>query len=406
MNNFEKAILSVSQLNFYIKNILDADMRLNHIIVRGEISNFTNHYKTGHLYFSLKDNSSIIKAVMFKTSAARLRFSPENGMSVIVFGRVGVYERDGVYQIYAEELQPDGAGALAIAFEQLKEKLLKEGIFDERKKKPIPLYPSAVGVITSPTGAAVKDIFSIIGRRNPSVKIIFSPVTVQGDGAPEQLTASLKKMNALRCCDVIIIGRGGGSAEDLWAFNDENLAREIAASKIPVISAVGHETDFTICDFAADLRAPTPSAAAELCVQDSGELLQTLSRLRHTLERGMSFRLSEEKSRLKLISSSKYLKSPGFFIDSQKQTIDFLSKAMLEYFITLLKSDYNRVKLASSKLEVLNPLGVLLRGYSFTMLEGRTVSSIKDLKIGETTETRLADGSFVSEIKSISTLVG
>ena len=254
-------VLSVSQLNRYIKMNFDADENLANIFISGEISNFTNHYRTGHLYFTLKDDSAAVRAVMFNSSAKRLKFMPEDGMKVIARGRVSVYEASGQYQLYVDDMQPDGVGALNLAYEQLKDKLQKEGLFSELHKKPLPPYAEKVGVITSPTGAAVRDIINVLGRRFPYAEIVFCPVLVQGDGAHLQLTDAVNLFNSERAADVIIIGRGGGSIEDLWEFNDEGLARAVYNSEIPVISAVGHETDFTICDFVADMRAPTPSAA-------------------------------------------------------------------------------------------------------------------------------------------------
>ena len=265
-------VLTIAQLNRYVKSRLDADENLYNVFLVGEISNFTDHYKTGHFYFTLKDSDAQIKAVMFRQNALRVKFKPENGLKVIVRGRVSLYEAAGSYQVFVDDMQPDGVGALNLAFEQLKERLQKEGLFDEAHKKPLPRYPQRIGVITSETGAAVQDILNILGRRFPYAEVVLAPVLVQGDGAPEQMIAALQDFNRLQNADVIIIGRGGGSAEDLWAFNDENLAYAVYRSEIPVISAVGHETDFTICDFVADLRAPTPSAAAELAVPDQTEL--------------------------------------------------------------------------------------------------------------------------------------
>ena len=276
-------VLSVSQLNRYIKMNFDADENLANIFISGEISNFTNHYRTGHLYFTLKDDSSAVRAVMFNSSAKRLKFMPEDGMKVIARGRVSVYEASGQYQLYVDDMQPDGVGALNLAYEQLKEKLQKEGLFSELHKKPLPPYPEKVGVITSPTGAAVRDIINVLGRRFSYAEIVFCPVLVQGDGAHLQLTDAVNLFNSERAADVIIIGRGGGSIEDLWEFNDEGLARAVYNSEIPVISAVGHETDFTICDFVADMRAPTPSAAAELAVPDANELQYALSALKNRM---------------------------------------------------------------------------------------------------------------------------
>ena len=277
--------VTVSQLNTYIRSRMEEDPTLQSLFVVGEISNFTDHYRSGHLYLSLKDEKSVIRAVMFAQYARRLRFRPEDGMKVIARGRVGVYEANGQYQLYIEDMQPDGLGALNLAFEQLKQKLEKEGLFARERKKPLPKYPERIGVITSPTGAAVQDITTILARRFPLAEIVFCPVLVQGEGAAPQIVKALEEMNRRQAADVIILGRGGGSLEDLWAFNEESVARAVAASEIPVISAVGHETDFTICDFAADCRAATPSAAAELAVPDQLALKASLLSVEGSLVR-------------------------------------------------------------------------------------------------------------------------
>ena len=303
-------VLSVSQLNRYIKMNFDADENLANIFISGEISNFTNHYRTGHLYFTLKDDSAAVRAVMFNSSAKRLKFMPEDGMKVIARGRVSVYEASGQYQLYVDDMQPDGVGALNLAYEQLKEKLQKEGLFSELHKKPLPPYPEKVGVITSPTGAAVRDIINVLGRRFPYAEIVFCPVLVQGEGAHLQLTDAVNLFNSERAADVIIIGRGGGSIEDLWEFNDEGLARAVYNSEIPVISAVGHETDFTICDFVADMRAPTPSVAAELAVPDANELQYALSALKNRMFLNVSSGIADRRSRLEYLTSKGALKSP------------------------------------------------------------------------------------------------
>ncbi|MBQ3004952.1 MAG: exodeoxyribonuclease VII large subunit, partial [Clostridia bacterium] len=264
--------ITVSQLNAYLKSIIEYDDNLRDFYLKGEISNFTNHYRTGHLYMTLKDGESQVKAVMFRSAAQKLKFRPENSMQIIARGRISVYERDGQYQFYIEEMQPDGVGALALAFEQLKKKLENEGLFSKEYKKPIPEFPERIGVVTSPTGAAIQDILNVLGRRYPKAEVIFAPVQVQGDSASGQIAKAIFEFNQKKCADVLIVGRGGGSIEDLWAFNEEVVARAVFASKIPIISAVGHETDFTICDFVADLRAPTPSAAAELATPDIDKL--------------------------------------------------------------------------------------------------------------------------------------
>lgn len=315
-------VLSVSQLNRYIKMNFDADENLVNIFISGEISNFTNHYRTGHLYFTLKDDSAAVRAVMFNSSAKRLKFMPEDGMKVIARGRVSVYEASGQYQLYVDDMQPDGVGALNLAYEQLKEKLQKEGLFSELHKKPLPPYPEKVGVITSPTGAAVRDIINVLGRRFPYAEIVFCPVLVQGDGAHLQLTDAVNMFNSERAADVIIIGRGGGSIEDLWEFNDEGLARAVYNSDIPVISAVGHETDFTICDFVADMRAPTPSAAAELAVPDANELQYALSALKNRMFLNVSSGIADRRSRLEYLTSKGALKSPDEMLSNRSQRLD------------------------------------------------------------------------------------
>ena len=306
----ERRIITVSELNEYIKMVLEHDELLMRIFVKGEISNFTNHYKTGHFYFSLKDEGGTVRAVMFRGSAARLKFMPENGMRVIVGGRVGVFPRDGQYQIYAETMEPDGIGALYIAYEQLKKKLEAEGLFDASKKKPLPKIPTRIGVITSPTGAAIRDIIHILGRRFPLARVILYPALVQGEGAAPDLVRGLDYFNQMGNVDVIIIGRGGGSLEDLWAFNDETLARHVAASRIPVISAVGHETDFTLCDFAASRRAPTPSAAAEIAVPETEELARKLANVTSRIELLLEGRLKLYRERLARAAGARVLKDP------------------------------------------------------------------------------------------------
>lgn len=325
-------VLSVSQLNRYIKMNFDADENLANIFISGEISNFTNHYRTGHLYFTLKDDSSAVRAVMFNSSAKRLKFMPEDGMKVIARGRVSVYEASGQYQLYVDDMQPDGVGALNLAYEQLKEKLQKEGLFSELHKKPLPPYPEKVGVITSPTGAAVRDIINVLGRRFSYAEIVFCPVLVQGDGAHLQLTDAVNLFNSERAADVIIIGRGGGSIEDLWEFNDEGLARAVYNSEIPVISAVGHETDFTICDFVADMRAPTPSAAAELAVPDANELQYALSALKNRMFLNVSSGIADRRSRLEYLTSKGVLKSPDEMLSNRSQRLDTAFSKMLSSY--------------------------------------------------------------------------
>ena len=383
---------SVSEINSYIKRKFDTDMVLQSVIVSGEISNFNNHYKSGHLYFSLKDDTAAIKAVMFSRQAAKLRFTPENGMKVLAFGRIAVFERDGVYQIYVEALEPDGAGALAAAFEQMKKRLAAQGLFDEAHKKPIPFFPKKIGVITSPTGAAVQDIFNVTGRRFPIGDIVFCPVTVQGPTAPADMIDALERLQKLGGIDVIIIGRGGGSMEDLWCFNDELLARAIYACPIPVISAVGHETDFTICDFVSDLRAPTPSAAAELAVPDLNGLLMELASLGDRMYGAYQRKLANERKRLELILSARDFTSPGRFFDAEKHQTALLTARLTAASHRLLDREKLRLSRTVAALESLNPLSVLLRGYAAVSDGDRIVSSVAGIEPGQDITVTMADG--------------
>ena len=383
---------SVSEINNYIKRKFDTDMVLQNVIVSGEISNFNNHYKSGHLYFSLKDDSAAIRCVMFSRQAAKLKFTPESGMSVLVFGRIAVFERDGVYQIYAESMEPDGAGALAAAFEQMKKRLAAQGLFDEAHKKPIPFFPKKIGVITSPTGAAVQDIFNVTGRRFPIGDIVFCPVTVQGPTAPADMIDALERLQKLGGIDVIIIGRGGGSMEDLWCFNDELLARAIYACPIPVISAVGHETDFTICDFVSDLRAPTPSAAAELAVPDLSGLLMELDSLGDRLYGAYRRRIANERRRLELLLSARDFTSPGRFFDAEKHQTAMLTARLEAASHRLLDREKLRLSRSVAALESLNPLSVLLRGFAAVSDGERIVSSVSDIEPGQDITVTMADG--------------
>lgn len=357
------SILSVTQINTYLKSIIDNDFNLKNIYVSGEISNFTNHYRTGHFYFTLKDESSSIKAVMFRSAASRLRFEPENGMKVLIRCSVSVYERDGIYQLYCEDMQPDGIGELTIAFEQLKNRLYKEGLFSEENKKTLPQFPSAIGIVTSPTGAALQDIINVISRRYPCAQLILAPVQVQGDSASHQIAEAINEFNRKKAADVLIVGRGGGSIEDLWAFNEEEVARAIFSSVIPVISAVGHETDFTISDFVADLRAPTPSAAAEIAVPDYREVLYSIDK---TLD-GMyeCIMRSIDSYTIKLLGYEKTLSdnSPQKIIQMYSQCIDAF-KTKIDSTIDKRISFYESALMHyTSSIENTNPLKVLLRGY-------------------------------------------
>lgn len=395
-------VLSVSQLNRYIKMNFDADENLANIFISGEISNFTNHYRTGHLYFTLKDDSAAVRAVMFNSSAKRLKFMPEDGMKVIARGRVSVYEASGQYQLYVDDMQPDGVGALNLAYEQLKEKLQKEGLFSELHKKPLPPYPEKVGVITSPTSAAVRDIINVLGRRFPYAEIVFCPVLVQGDGAHLQLTDAVNMFNSERAADVIIIGRGGGSIEDLWEFNDEGLARAVYNSEIPVISAVGHETDFTICDFVADMRAPTPSAAAELAVPDANELQYALSALKNRMFLNVSSGIADRRSRLEYLTSKGALKSPDEMLSNRSQRLDTAFSKMLSSYENRIGGKKVEFISAATALSKLDPMSVLMRGFAFVSdKNGKNVYSSQALAKGDKINVRFHDGSAVCEVKEI-----
>ena len=394
----DKIGLSVTQINEYLKMLLDGDRVLGDVLVHGEISNF-KPYPSGHWYFTLKDPTGQLKAVMFRTYASRMRFMPKDGDRVIAHGRVSVYEANGQYQLYADKLIPDGAGSLAMQFEQIKARLAAEGLFDRERKKPLPKMPMRIGVITSPSGAAVHDIMNILGRRFPMAQMILFPSQVQGTEAPPQLMAGLQFFSEALPVDVIILGRGGGSAEDLWAFNDEALCRAVAACPIPVISAVGHESDFTICDFVADERAPTPSAAAELAVPDSEELIRSLRGNARRMSAFLLQKIEREKKTLKTLSASRVFAHPEYLLDSYRMRLtdceDALERAMKQ---TVAQKQQN-VRAAAQRLEALSPLAVLSRGYAAVSRNDETVLFAKDLQAGDRVSIRFSDGSVHAEIK-------
>lgn len=395
-------VLTVSQINFFVKSLLEGDGRLRDVLVAGEISNFTDHYRSGHLYFSLKDEKSVLKAVMFAGSARRLKFRPADGMKVIVRGRVSVYEPSGQYQLYAEDMQPDGVGALSAAFEQLKARLEEEGLFDSGHKRPLPKYPERIGVITSPTGAAVRDILQITARRWPAAEIAFCPVLVQGDGAPAQLIRAVKEMNRKKACDVILIGRGGGSLEDLWAFNDEGLARAVYASQIPVVSAVGHETDFTICDFAADLRAPTPSAGAELVTPDIREEKQKLLSFSRYFQDKAKKTVEYLRQSVDLLVQDSPIGTAENFLDPWKQRLGLLFGRAAGAMGEKLELEKGRLALLAGRLDALSPLKVLSRGYSVaTDAGGNVVRDAGELTVGDQITLRPEKGLARAEIIEI-----
>lgn len=396
-----RSIISVSQLNMYVRSLLDGDENLNNVFVSGEISNFTANARSGHLYMTLKDGSSSVKAVMFAGNASKIKFRIENGMSVIVRGRVSLYERDGAYQLYIDDIQPEGIGSLAIAFEQLKERLSKEGLFDSDRKKPVPLFPKRIGVISSPNGAAVQDVLNVISRRFPLAEIIFAGVPVQGDGTGEIIAHAIADFNYLKCADVIIIARGGGSAEDLWEFNNENLARAIYNSEIPVISGVGHETDFTICDFVADLRAPTPSAAAELAVPDINELVAYLNLIGSKINKAINSKILIEEMSLDKLSDSGYLRKPADFIDDCEKKFSDLNKSLNIAVKAIYENKYNSAFVLLSKLDALSPFKILSRGYSVIKLNENVVSSVNQLKVNDSVEFCLSDGNAIATVTKI-----
>lgn len=386
-------VLTVSQINTYIKSIVDSDFNLKNIYVSGEISNFTNHYRTGHYYFTLKDSNAAIKAVMFRSAAERVRFEPENGMRVIIRGNISVFERDGVYQLYCEDMIPDGQGALNLAFEQLKKKLFEQGMFADEHKKPLPQFPERIGVITSPTGAAVHDILTVLERRYPLATVVFEPVAVQGDGAAPQIVSAIEKFNRLRACDVLIVGRGGGSIEDLWAFNEESVAHAIYDSDIPIISAVGHETDYTIADFVSDRRAPTPSAAAEIAVPDYREFLYTLDKILDSMTGAVLSKISENRAILaeneKHFSSLSPLKRITQYSDFSAMFAQRMNTAVAHAFLRFQRETVTY----ASRLESVSPLKTLERGFAAAFDErGDTIKSVALVSPGDKIGIRLSDG--------------
>ena len=394
----KSTVLSVTQLNTYIKSIIDGDSLLRSLYVVGEISNFTNHYRTGHFYLTLKDENCAVKAVMFASANRRLKFMPENGMKVIVRGRVSVFERDGQYQLYIDDMQPDGLGALNLAFEQLKNRLAQEGLFDEKFKKPIPYRCMRIGVVTSATGAVIQDIRNVISRRYPLAEIILAPVQVQGASAAPQIVDAIERFNSGDYADVLIVGRGGGSLEDLWAFNEEIVARAVFKSRIPIISAVGHETDFTICDFVADLRAPTPSAAAELAVPDIREDIAFVQTVVYECEATLLQRVNDEKERLEIIKERLRYRSPSILIDQKIQTVDTLMTSALLSVQRKLDSETARLSSTAARLDALSPLKVMSRGYSIVTKDEKVVASSKALKKGDRITVGFSDGERKCEV--------
>ncbi len=395
--NYENMAVSVTELNRYIKEKIASDEALANIIVKGEISNFKNHY-TGHMYFTLKDENSLIKCIMFKTYAQKLNFMPKDGMKVFVLGGVSVFERDGVYQIYVKAMQEDGIGALYRKYEELKKELEQKGLFSQSHKKPIPKMPKVIGVLTSQTGSVIRDIINVSTRRNPNVYIRLLPVPVQGEDAAPQIVDGIRKMNKEKLADVIILARGGGSLEDLWPFNEEIVANAIYESEIPIISAVGHETDFTIADFVADLRAPTPSAAAELAVPDIYEINQKINLYQNRLRLSLNKKLEIMKLRYEKCISSRVFKEPTRMIEDYYLKVDNQIKKLEKNIKEKEQNEKQKYIKLVAKLDTLSPLKTLSRGYSIVESENKIVKSVKELKKGQNIEIRLTDGKAQAQV--------
>lgn len=396
-----REVYSVTQINEHIRIMMDGDAALANVAVSGEISNY-KVYPSGHHYFTLKDDGAALRCVMFKGNAFRLRFKPDNGMKVIVLGKISVYPRDGAYQLYCSSMALDGIGDLHAAFEQLKAKLQKMGLFDPSHKKPIPKYPGTIGVVTSSAGAAVHDMLRILRKRYPIACVRLLPVRVQGTEAPGEIAAAIAYANAHHLADVLIIGRGGGSIEDLWAFNDERVAHAIYNSDIPVISAVGHEPDVTISDYVADLRAATPSNAAELVVPDKETLYQALDTMSATLAMALQKQLKASRRHLLLLSQSRAMQSPAAYLEQRKQTLEALTNRMASAQLNQLSVKRQRFIALTAKLDAMSPLKVLTRGYAISHTQqGRVLRSVKQVVPGESIRVSLSDGEIIASVSDI-----
>lgn len=394
-------VITVTQLNTYIKSLLEGDIHLKTVYVVGEISNFKHYFKSGHMYLTLKDDCTQIKAVMFASYAARVKFKPEDGIRVICRGRVAVYDKDGAYQLYIEDMQPDGVGALSLAFEQLKEKLSKEGLFDPCYKKTIPQYPAKIGVATSNMGAAVEDIKNITKRRYPLAEIVIAPTIVQGDKAPTDIVKSIELLDSIDGIDVIIVGRGGGSLEDLWAFNTEEVARAVFNCRTPIISAVGHETDFTICDFVADLRAETPSAAAEKAVPDINVLISTVSNYSDRIAFLIKNKLEYEYQRLDYITNDSVIGNIGDYFENHYDVIENFEKKLNECFANAVSYNKQKLGAVAGKMDALSPLAVLARGYCVAVNDNCVVKSIADIKSNDKIAISFCDGKAICTVNEV-----
>ena len=393
LSNFKESdALSVTELTSYIRQLFDGDSLLNRVRVRGELSNFRRHH-SGHCYFTLKDSGASLRCVMFRSRAQLLRFEPNDGARVRIAGHVSIYERDGTYQLYVDSMTADGLGDLSVAFAKLREKLLAEGLFEESRKKPLPLLPRAVGIVTSPTGAAIRDILTVAKRRHPGIPILLAPVQVQGDEAPEQIVRGIQLLDRSGRVDVIVIGRGGGSIEELWAFNDERVVRAVAAATMPVVSAVGHQTDYTLSDFAADIRAATPSQAAELVVPERTELIRRLLVAQHRVNQALKHRLIRRRLRLERCLRSQLFRRPRELVRERIQALDQLQERLAIAAEKWLERKKQRWQLADEKLNMLNPLKVLQRGYSVVRRpDGQIVCRAETVGTGEVLDVWLQEG--------------
>lgn len=395
----ENNILSITQVNEYIRSKMDIDPLLTAVAVRGEISNY-KLYPSGHHYFTLKDENSALKCVMFKGNAFRLRFRPENGMKIIAFGKISVFPRDGAYQLYCTALNVDGVGDLHAAFEQMKAKLAAQGLFDEAHKKPIPRYPSVIGIITSSAGAAVHDMIRILRKRFPICKVRLIPVRVQGVEAPGEIASAIAYANAYKLADVLIVGRGGGSIEDLWAFNEEIVARAIYSSEIPIISAVGHEPDVTISDYVADVRASTPSNAAELVVPDQNTLMQTFDSIRESMTGILLQKIKSHRLHLSALSSSSVLRSPQAYIENRQNSLALLNNRLNSGYSAILNKHRQRFVMQTAKLDALSPLKVLTRGYSVAQSQdGTVIHSVSQINLGDNVIISVSDGKIQATVE-------
>lgn len=394
-------VITVSQLNSYIKSVLEQDVNLNLIYIVGEVSNFVHYYKSGHMYFTLKDDKSQLKAVMFSSNAEKVKFKIENGLRVICRGRVSAYEKDGQYQLYVDSIQPDGIGELSLAYEQLKQRLFEEGLFDDEHKKALPRFPRRIGVATSNVGAAVEDIKNITKRRYPLAEIVIAPTIVQGDLAPDDIVKSIKLLDSIDDIDVIIVGRGGGSIEDLWAFNTEIVARAVYECKKPIISAVGHETDYTICDFVADVRAETPSAAAEKAVPDINVIMSFVNSSRERMLSLINYKLQDEMQRLDNLQNKGSLSNFSEYIENYKDILDGYTNDMLSILSDRLRDNSFKLSGLADKLNSLSPLAVLSRGYSVVSMNNRIINSTKSVKVNDVVDVTFSDGRIICTVKEV-----